>query len=50
MDQALQLRVVPPTKIVKLGSPAFYYSSLQRATLQAVHMASERFPDTVRRH
>jgi phosphatidylinositol 4-kinase type 2 len=48
VDAALQLRVVPPTKVVRLSSPAFYYSGIRRATVSAARHAAERFPDTVR--
>ncbi len=50
MDQTLGLNVVPRTKVVKLNSPSFHYTRMQRARLSAVRSASERFPDTVGDH
>eukprot|EP00730_Choanoeca_flexa_P000565 TRINITY_DN10249_c0_g3_i5.p1 TRINITY_DN10249_c0_g3~~TRINITY_DN10249_c0_g3_i5.p1 ORF type:complete len:438 (+),score=78.16 TRINITY_DN10249_c0_g3_i5:84-1397(+) len=50
VDRCLELNVVPKTKVVRLTSPAFFYSRLARARARAVRSASERFPETIGRH
>ena len=47
VDEELGLNIVPKTKVVKLISPSFHYSRLDRARARAVQSATERFPETV---
>eukprot|EP00051_Salpingoeca_urceolata_P014535 m.185263 g.185263 ORF g.185263 m.185263 type:complete len:434 (+) comp18114_c0_seq5:771-2072(+) len=50
VDTALQLNVVPKTKVVRLVSSSFHYSSFDRARANVVKSASERFPDSIGKH
>ena len=48
VDESLGLNIVPKTRVVRLTSPSFHYSSFDRARAQAVKSASKNLPDTVR--
>eukprot|EP00049_Salpingoeca_infusionum_P003901 m.72327 g.72327 ORF g.72327 m.72327 type:complete len:393 (-) comp12330_c0_seq2:70-1248(-) len=47
IDQALQLNIVPKTKVVRLVSTSFHYSRFDRARARAVASASNKFPDLI---
>ncbi|KAK9509461.1 hypothetical protein O3M35_006773 [Rhynocoris fuscipes] len=49
VDQKLNLRIVPKTKIVKLVSETFYYPRIARGTSQFKHAVNNHFP-TVGKH
>uniref|UniRef100_A0A170Z6M1 Phosphatidylinositol 4-kinase type 2 n=1 Tax=Triatoma infestans TaxID=30076 RepID=A0A170Z6M1_TRIIF len=49
VDQKLNLRIVPKTKIVKLVSESFYYPRIARGTSQFKHAVNNHFP-TVGKH
>jgi hypothetical protein len=48
VDECFGLNVVPKTRVVRLTSPSFHYSSFDRARARAVKSASKSLPETVR--
>jgi len=49
VDRKLNLKVVPPTRVVWLAAETFYYGQIDRAATKAKRSMSERFPEIGRK-